>query len=106
MEQVFISVMSSIAVTLLAWLAKTMRDLVATNEAQKDGIRSILRNELVRLHRDLVEAQGWCTLEDKEYAERTYQSYHELGGNGTGTVLYEDIMKLPIRGGKSKGMIL
>lgn len=97
MEQVFISVMSTVAVGLLAWIARKMRALVRTNDAQQDGIRALLRNELVRLHRDLVEAQGWCTLEDKEYAERTYIAYHELGGNGTGTVLYEDIMALPIK---------
>ena len=97
MEQVFISVMSTVAVGLLAWIARKMRALVRTNHAQQDGIRTLLRNELVRLHRDLVEAQGWCTLEDKEYAERTYIAYHELGGNGTGTVLYEDIMALPIK---------
>lgn len=97
MDQIVTSVMSTVAVGILAWLARSMRALVATNEAQKDGIRSILRNELVRLHRELVEGQGWCTLEDKEYAERTYQAYHELGGNGTGTVLYEDIMALPIK---------
>ena len=97
MEQVFISVMSTVAVGLLAWIARKMRALVRTNDAQQDGIRTLLRNELVRLHRDLVEAQGWCTLEDQEYAERTYIAYHELGGNGTGTVLYEDIMALPIK---------
>lgn len=97
MEQVFISVMSTVAVGLLAWIARKMRALVRTNDAQQDGIRTLLRNELVRLHRDLVEVQGWCTLEDKEYAERTYIAYHELGGNGTGTVLYEDIMALPIK---------
>lgn len=97
MEQVFISVMSTVAVGLLAWIARKMRALVRTNDAQQDGIRTLLRNELVRLHRDLVEAQGRCTLEDKEYAERTYIAYHELGGNGTGTVLYEDIMALPIK---------
>ena len=97
MEQVFISVMSTVAVGLLAWIVRKMRALVRTNDAQQDGIRTLLRNELVRLHRDLVEAQGWCTLEDKEYAERTYIAYHELGGNGTGTVLYEDIMALPIK---------
>lgn len=97
MEQVFISVMSTVAVGLLAWIARKMRALVRTNDAQQDGIRTLLRNELVRLHRDLVEAQGWCTLEDKEYAERTYIAYHKLGGNGTGTVLYEDIMALPIK---------
>ena len=97
MEQVFISVMSTVAVGLLAWIARKMRALVRTNDAQQDGIRTLLRNELVRLHRDLVEAQGWCTLEDKEYAERTYIAYHELRGNGTGTVLYEDIMALPIK---------
>lgn len=97
METVLASVMSTVAVGMLAWLASKMRALVATNDAQRDGIRTILRNELIVLHLRLVETQGWCTLEDKEYAERTYQAYHELGGNGTGTVLYEDIMALPIK---------
>ena len=90
--------MSTVAVGILAWLARSTRTLVETNEAQKDGLRTILRNELIVMHRDLVEGRGWCTLADKEYAERTYQSYHELGGNGTGTALYEDIMALPIKG--------
>lgn len=89
--------MASVTVAILGWLAHTMRTLAATNEAQKKGIRSILRNELVSMHRCLVERQGWCTLEDKEYAERTYEPYHELGGNGTGTRLFKDIMELPIR---------
>ena len=89
--------MSTVAVGILAWLARSMRALIKTNDAQKDGIRTILRNELIVLHRGLAEEQGWCTLADKEYAERLYQAYHELGGNGTGTKLYEDVMKLPIR---------
>ena len=97
MEQLFISVTSSVAVAILAWLAHKMKKLIETNDAQRDGIRSLLRNEIVRLHRELVEAQGWCALEDKEYATRTYDAYHELGGNGTGTALYEDIMNLSIR---------
>lgn len=95
---VLTSVMSTVAVGILAWLAGKMRALVRAIAAQRDGIRAILRNELIVLHRGLVEEQGLCTLADKEYAERTYQAYHELGGNGTGTALYEDIMALPVRG--------
>lgn len=94
---VLTSVMSTLAVGMLAWLARKMRALVKTNDAQRDGIRTILRNELIMLHRRLVEEQGWCALADKEYAERTYLAYHELGGNGTGTVLYEDVMALAIK---------
>ena len=99
MEQVFISVTSSVAVAILGWLAHKMRGLIATNDAQRDGIRSLLRNEIVRLHLDLVEVHGYCKLVDKEYATRTYEAYYELGGNGTVTMLYEDIMALPIREG-------
>lgn len=103
MEQVFASVMSTVAVGILAWIARKMRALVKTNDAQQDGIRTLLRNELIAKHRELVEDRGWCALEDKEYVERTYQSYHELGGNGTGTVLYEDIMALSIRDERTEG---
>lgn len=66
-------------------------------QALKNGTRSILRNELVQMHREHVEGNGFCSLAAKEYATRTYEAYHELDGNGTGTSLYEEIMSLPIR---------
>jgi hypothetical protein len=61
------------------------------------GVRSIIRAELVRAHREWVEEKGYITLEAREYVQRTYESYHALGGNGVGTTLYNDLMALPIR---------
>ena len=62
--------------------------------------RVLLRNELVRMHREYAEERGCITLEALEYAQNTYETYHELGGNGSGTKLFEDIRALPIKEGR------
>ncbi len=65
--------------------------------------RTLLRNELVRAHRDWVEDKGYITLEGLEYVDETYEEYHAKGGNGSGTRLWEDIHKLPIREYRQRG---
>lgn len=59
--------------------------------------RLLLRNELVSAHREWVEEKGYITLEALEYVDETYACYHDRGGNGSGTRLWEDIHNLPIR---------
>ncbi|WP_279132730.1 hypothetical protein [Barnesiella intestinihominis] len=44
--------------------------------------------------------QGRATTEDLNNVERIYDNYHKLGGNGTGTALYERILRLPLDDGK------
>ncbi len=63
--------------------------------AMTGGMRSMLRSELLHEHTKWTK-RGYCPLESKEYAQRTYESYHSLGGNGIGTSMYEDIMALPL----------
>lgn len=58
--------------------------------------RALMRNELVRAHREWVEEKGWITLEALEFIDETYDEYHSRGGNGSGTRLWEDIHRLPI----------
>lgn len=60
----------------------------------EDANRSLLRAEIIRMHRKGV-ASNSATLEDKEYMDRTYDSYHKLGGNGIGTNLHDEYMALP-----------
>lgn len=69
----------------------------ASREAERAALRALLRNELVRMHREWVEEKGYITLEALDYASQTYAAYHELGGNGTGTRLFEDMCNLPIK---------
>lgn len=66
-------------------------------EAERMALRALLRNELVRMHREWVEQKGYITLEALEYARQTYEAYHAIGGNGTGTKLFEDMEALQIK---------
>lgn len=69
----------------------------AEMKALVDGMRTLLRNELVRMHREYVEEKGCISLEALEYAQQTYQSYHALRANGSGDKLWKDIQSLPIK---------
>ena len=64
------------------------------NELFKSALRALLRSELMRTHHRAVR-DGHASTVDKDVMERTYQSYHRLGGNGTATNLYEEMMALP-----------
>ena len=64
------------------------------NELVKSALRALLRSELVRTHHHAVR-DGFASTADKEVMERTYQSYHMLGGNGIATNLHDEMMALP-----------
>jgi hypothetical protein len=64
------------------------------NELFKSALRALLRSELMRTHHHAVRV-GHASTVDKEIMERTYQSYHMLGGNGIATNLYDEMMALP-----------
>ena len=66
------------------------------NELVKSALRALLRSELMRTHHQAVR-DGHASTLDKEVMERTYQSYHRLGGNGIATNLHDEMMALPTR---------
>lgn len=77
---------------LLAFMASTWRSI----RSLRDGVRSLLRCEIVHAHRMYVLRGEPMGLEDLEYVQRTYQAYHGLGGNGMGTKLWHDIESVKI----------
>ena len=62
--------------------------------AIEKGVRTILWSQLNAMHR-LHVSEHFATVDVKKEAERVYGAYHRLGGNGTGTQMYEEIMALP-----------
>lgn len=66
------------------------------NELVKSALRALLRSELMRTHHQAVR-DGYAATVDKEVMERTYNSYHHLGGNGIATNLYDEMMALPTK---------
>lgn len=66
------------------------------SELVKSALRALLRSELMRTHHQAVR-DGHASTVDKEVMERTYQSYHMLGGNGIATNLHDEMMALPTK---------
>lgn len=88
---------------MLGWLLKLIKDMRRKAEREEneqnekmdalcEGVRSLLRTELVHIHSKHVENDVPMKLTDREYLERTYDAYHRLGGNGTGTELYNAVI--------------
>lgn len=65
-------------------------------ETLKEGVLALLHDRLYQgcryhIHNDEI------TDEEMKNMEYLYSGYHALGGNGTGTELYERIKKLPLK---------
>lgn len=67
----------------------------AMDEAMKAGMRALLWRELQIIHEHAME-QGGLTVSERRHLESVYAAYHGLGGNGTGTRLYNDAMNQPV----------
>lgn len=66
-----------------------------TNDAIRDGMRALLWRELKNIHSEAA-ARGGMDTEERKHLESVYKAYHGIGGNGTGTRLYEDAMNKPL----------
>ncbi len=73
---------------------KTARELntrLSEQDAMKEGILAMLHDRLYQEGERLL-LQEHCTIEERKNIEYIYQAYHKLGGNGTGTEIYNRVM--------------
>lgn len=78
---------------------KRIRDMdeMRQNDRTKqieNGLQSLLRAEIIRSHEKYMDKK-YCPVYAREALNRVYESYHALGGNGTMTELYKQVMALP-----------
>lgn len=87
------------------WMARSVKHLrerdrqheliqAAHDKAMEEGLRTLLRAELREFHHRYVDLHEPLAPSMAEEVERVYHAYHALGGNGTGTRMYEEIMAL------------
>lgn len=62
------------------------------DKAMEQGMRALLRQQLIDYHDRYVVQGKPCPVAAKEQATSIYTAYHDLNGNGTGTQLYTEIM--------------
>ncbi|MBR2662821.1 MAG: hypothetical protein IKE25_03825 [Clostridia bacterium] len=90
-------IITAILSGLYARLAKRFKAEKLKNQAIENGVRDILRMQILDSY-DKCKADG-CTISisRKDAIDSAYKSYSALGGNGTITRVHEEIMEMPIK---------
>lgn len=82
---------------IIAILSGVVRYMYTSFRAMKLGMQAILRNDIIDVYNKCVsrEPRAYIKLYEISNVEAMYTQYHSLGGNGTITALYEDLLALP-----------
>ena len=80
----------------MGWIGTQLNKQQKERSANSRGTMLILRYMLERYHTEFMY-QGYITEVDYHNVEDIYNAYHELGGNGCATAMWEDIKRLPLR---------
>lgn len=103
LSQIAVTAIMSVVSIAVGWAMGGLKGAAKERaEAQKaamedrDTTRRILRTllycRLADMHRRYVVDGVPCTPAEKQEAEEVYSEYHGIGGNGSGTALYKEIM--------------
>lgn len=68
-------------------------------EAIKKGIQALLRDGIINQYNKYMDKK-YIPIYALENVTAMYKEYHALGGNGTITHLYEELLELPTRKGE------
>lgn len=86
----------SLIVSIIIFAINSIRSKSKEQKAMRNGMVAILHNMVYRQGIDYIH-EGEIDFDDMKDYEYLYNAYHELGGNGTGTEIYERVKNLPIR---------
>ena len=91
LENVVNLILAAMISGLWAYLVRFAKEQRKANKLNADSIRSMQRAEITRYFRLIVEERKPVTVEEMEHLEKCYTAYHDNGGNGTATLMYERI---------------
>lgn len=94
---IFAPLCSGLVGYMLAVLSNMRKRNKSHDDAMEQGMRALLKQQLINYHAEYVASGGPCPYEIKEQAASVYSAYHALGGNGTGTQLYEEILEQHVK---------
>lgn len=96
-------ILAPVCASLITALVTQRREIKADREAKEKrdkamelGMRTLLRQKLIDYHREYVANGGPCPVRIKEQATAIHDAYVALGGNGTGTQLWNEIMEAKV----------
>lgn len=91
-------ILSIITTALVGYLVWYLQKQYSVKSATAKSMKLLLRRELKQLHSEYMKKGNISSEEYTEY-EELYNTYHELGGNGTGTKWFKEIESLSLKEG-------
>lgn len=85
--------LSPICASLVTYIVMKLKANRAHEKAMESGMMVLLRQKLIDYHREYVQTGKGCPETIKEQATAVHDAYAALGGNGTGTQLWREIME-------------
>ena len=79
--------------------SKRLEEITKREEAINEALRALCRDRILQGYRYYKKSGGVST-QDLETMLKLYNAYHNLGGNGTITAVYEKIKQLHIKDGE------
>ena len=90
-----LGVISAVVTAMFAMCYRKLVQKGREQESMREGILAILHDRLYLICQYHL-GQGEISPNALKNIEYIYKSYHKLGGNGTGTELYQRVKKLPL----------
>ena len=93
---------------MLAWI-KQLQDKLKQKQIEQDSLQSgmiaLLHTQLTQICNHYLTL-GYIPVEESEEVlndvKKLYEAYHGIGGNGTGTIIYEKFLRLKIMSSDKK----
>lgn len=87
-------VISIIVAAVCGWLGASVSRLKKRDAALYEGMRAVLRRELVDDYERYVQHEDPLTIERMQEIHDCFAAYEALGGNGTAAQLYRELSEL------------
>ena len=91
----------AIAAAIVGGMVAAIKRLWGRQGAIESGVKALLHDRIYGEYAECMQ-KGYATVEDIRNIEYLYNPYHTLGGNSTGTELYNRIKKLPDHPGRKE----
>ena len=95
---VIVAVVASPTLTAITNMIFTMMKSINKKQTpEQKAMNVLLRRELREQYKSIVE-KTYVTIEELEEFDEIYEIYHNLGGNGRGTKMYDFLHKMKVKG--------
>lgn len=101
MEEILIKILDIVLTALMGYVVYLLKKQKKDRDANSKGTMLLLRVQLIEYH-DKYMAQGDIPSYAYENFVEMYESYHELGGNGMITKMYQEIQELHLANKKGE----